>query len=109
MVALLAQALVLAAVADALVAPTRPRRSRVARAAGGDGPLLSVPIPGSASATLQVPGFAAQRALLEALVEESRDVPPLAALRRSAALNPAVAKTAAKAVSYTHLTLPTKA
>jgi aarF domain-containing kinase len=96
MVALLARALVLAAVADALVAPTRPRRSRVARAAGGDGPLLSVPIPGSASATLQVPGFAAQRALLEALVEESRDVPPLAALRRSAALNAAVAKTAAK-------------
>ncbi|KAH8063411.1 hypothetical protein JL722_2581 [Aureococcus anophagefferens] len=54
MVALLAQALVLAAVADALVAPTRPRPSRVARGAHGDGPLLSVPIPGSASATLQV-------------------------------------------------------
>ncbi|KAH8083825.1 hypothetical protein JL720_8062 [Aureococcus anophagefferens] len=94
MVARLAQALVFAAVADALVAPTRPRPSRVARGAHGDGPLLSVPIPGSASATLQVPGFAAQRALLEALVEESRDVPPLAALRRSAALNAAVAKTA---------------
>ncbi|KAH8090195.1 hypothetical protein JL720_6506 [Aureococcus anophagefferens] len=62
MVARLAQALVFAAVADALVAPTRPRPSRVARGAHGDGPLLSVPIPGSASATLQVPGFAAQRA-----------------------------------------------
>ena len=85
--------------ASGFLAP-RPRSGSSGRAGGtalaSSDPLLSLPIPGSARARLEVPGWDAQRQLLRELVDEAQRVSPAAALRRSARASGAVAGTVAR-------------
>ena len=85
--------------ASGFLAP-RPRSGSSGRAGrtalASSDPLLSLPIPGSARARLEVPGWDAQRQLLRELVDEAQRVSPAAALRRSARASGAVAGTVAR-------------
>ena len=59
-------------------------------------PLLSIPVPGSATATLQVPALATQRGLLRDIKEDAADVDPAAAFRRSLKATRALTNVGAK-------------
>ena len=78
-------ACVLLPIASAFLGPTR-RNPAPLRATTDDAttpPLLKIPIPGSATATLEVPALATSRALARDIRNDAADVDPTAAFRRS--------------------------
>ena len=79
-------ACVLLPIASAFLGPTQRKNQAPLRATTDDEtapPLLKIPIPGSATATLEVPALATQRDLARDIKNDAADVDPTAAFRRS--------------------------
>ena len=91
-------ACVLLPIASAFLGPTR-RNPAPLRATTDDEtapPLLKIPIPGSATATLEVPALATQRDLARDIKNDAADVDPTAAFRRSLKATRALSNVGAK-------------
>ena len=91
-------ACVLLPIASAFIGPTQ-RNQAPLRATTDDEtapPLLKIPIPGSATATLEVPALATSRALARDIRNDAADVDPTAAFRRSLKATRALSNVGAK-------------
>ena len=91
-------ACVLLPIASAFLGPTQRKQAPLRATTDDDTapPLLKIPIPGSATATLEVPALATSRALARDIRSDAKEVDPTAAFRRSLKATRALSNVGAK-------------